>query len=227
MPACQPLEMPGCYGFHSTRPAPRAASQCGVERRPPLQGRSELQAHDATVLQCLAVEIREGLGRSPSRAIRHPVPSQAPHIVSRRSPCVMPGRRFRPSVSQLSSDLLDHEFPSVERDRATGALALQLWVEMPMISLPSHINLPVDTAITKNRPRGCSEQATLRNRVCTFARTRPFDVNATWSVPPSMTIYVGPRRLAPELPRSASDPRPTSPCRGARAPGSGRWYCRW
>src|SRR5947208_3111230 len=72
-----------------------------------------------------------------------------------------------------------------------------------------------------------SEQAILRNRVCTFARARPFDVNATWSVPPSMTIYVGPRRLAPELLRSASDPRRTSPCHGARAPGSGRWYCHW
>ena len=45
-----------------------------------------------------------------------------------------------------------------------------------------------------------SEQAILRDRVCTFARTRPFDVDdATWSVPSSMTIYVGRRRLAPEL----------------------------
>src|SRR6266516_3912754 len=33
-----------------------------------------------------------------------------------------------------------------------------------------------------------SEQAILRNGVCTFARTRPFDVNATCSVPPSKTI---------------------------------------
>jgi hypothetical protein len=35
------------------------------------------------------------------------------------------------------------------------------------------------------------------------------------------------RRLAPELPRSASDPRPASPWRGARAPGSERSCCRW
>jgi len=45
MPARQPLEMPDRYRFHSTRPAPWEASQCGVGRRPPVQGRSELQAH--------------------------------------------------------------------------------------------------------------------------------------------------------------------------------------
>src|SRR5215468_8630231 len=73
MPARQPLEMPGRYGFHSTRPAAWEACQCGVERRPPVQGRSELQAHDTTVLQCLAVEVREGLGRSPGP--RHPSPA--------------------------------------------------------------------------------------------------------------------------------------------------------
>jgi hypothetical protein len=32
-------------------------------------------------------------------------------------------------VSQLSGDLLDHELPSVERDRVTGALALQLSID--------------------------------------------------------------------------------------------------
>ena len=65
MPIRQPLEMPGRYCFHSTRPTPWEASQCGVERRPPVQERSELQAHEATMLQCLAVEVRKGLGRSP------------------------------------------------------------------------------------------------------------------------------------------------------------------
>jgi len=45
---------------------------------------------------------------------------RVPHTGSRRSPCVMPRRCFRPSVSQLSGDLLDHELPSVERDRVTG-----------------------------------------------------------------------------------------------------------
>jgi hypothetical protein len=40
-------------------------------------------------------------------------------------PCVMPTRCFRPSVSPLYGDLLDHELPCVERD-VTGALALQL-----------------------------------------------------------------------------------------------------
>jgi hypothetical protein len=61
-------------------------------------------------------------------------------------------------VSQLSGDLLDPELSSIERDRATGALALQLSMERgrgePMISLPSHTDLPVDTAITKSRPPG-------------------------------------------------------------------------
>ena len=33
------MEMPGRYGFHSTRPAPWEASQCGVERRPPVQSK--------------------------------------------------------------------------------------------------------------------------------------------------------------------------------------------
>src|SRR6516165_12667095 len=51
------------FPFHA--PGAMEAGWCGVERRPPVQGRSELQAHDATVLQCLAVEVREGLGRSP------------------------------------------------------------------------------------------------------------------------------------------------------------------
>ena len=51
------------FPFHS--PSAIEAGWCGVERRPPVQGRSELQAHDATVLQCLAVEVREDLGRSP------------------------------------------------------------------------------------------------------------------------------------------------------------------
>jgi hypothetical protein len=123
--------MPGRYGFHSTRPAPWEASQCGVERRPPVQGRSELQAHDTTVLQCLAVEVREGLGRSPGPRHTSPASFLGTPQDSGRSPCVMPRRRFRPSVSQLSGDLLDHELPSAERDRVTGALALQLDPDEP------------------------------------------------------------------------------------------------
>ena len=51
------------FPFHS--PGAMEAGWCGVERRPPVPGRSELQAHDATVLQSLAAEVREGLGRSP------------------------------------------------------------------------------------------------------------------------------------------------------------------
>jgi hypothetical protein len=48
---------------------------------------------------------------------------------SGRLPCVMPRGSIRRSVSQLSGDLLDHELPSVERDRVTGALALQLSID--------------------------------------------------------------------------------------------------
>src|SRR5215471_19160055 len=35
MPARQPLEMPGRYGFHSTRPAPWDVRSCGVDAEPP------------------------------------------------------------------------------------------------------------------------------------------------------------------------------------------------
>src|SRR4051794_36897243 len=51
------------FPFHSS--GVMEAGWCGVERRPPVQGRSKLQPHDTTVLQCLAVEVGEGLGRSP------------------------------------------------------------------------------------------------------------------------------------------------------------------
>ena len=84
--------MPGRYRFHSTRPAPWEASQCGVERRPPVQGRSELQAHEATVLQCLAVEVREGLGRSPGPCHTSSASFLGTPQGSGRSPGVMPGQ---------------------------------------------------------------------------------------------------------------------------------------
>jgi hypothetical protein len=67
----------------------------------------------------------------------------------RRALC--PRGSVRPLVSQLTGDLLDHELPSVERDRVTGALSLQLSIDR---SLPSHTNLPVDTAIMKSRAPG-------------------------------------------------------------------------
>ena len=86
------MEMPGRYGFHSTRPAPWEAGQCGVERRPPVQGRSELQAHEATVLQCLAVEVREGLGRSPGPCHTSSASFLGTPQGSGRSPGVMPGQ---------------------------------------------------------------------------------------------------------------------------------------
>jgi hypothetical protein len=98
------------FPFHS----PAAMGGVSVWRRAStaVQGRSELQPHDATVLQCLAVEVREGLGRHTSSAFFLGTPQN-----SGRSPCVVPRRRFLPSVSKLSGDLLDHELPSAERDR--------------------------------------------------------------------------------------------------------------
>ena len=48
------------------------AGLCGVERRPPVQERSELQAHEATMLQCLAPEVRRigKIARAVSYVIR-------------------------------------------------------------------------------------------------------------------------------------------------------------
>ena len=76
MPARQPLEMPGCYRFHSTRRAPwkRVSVASSVDRH-------ELQAHDATVLQCLAVGVGKAWEDRPGCAIRHLLPSSAPHKI--------------------------------------------------------------------------------------------------------------------------------------------------
>jgi hypothetical protein len=56
---------------------------------------------------------------------------------------------FRPLALQQSGHLLDHELPSVERDRVTGALALQLSIDRRLggnaiISLATRTTLPVD-----------------------------------------------------------------------------------
>ena len=71
----------------------------------------------------LAAEVSEGLGRSPgpchtSSASFLSTPHRFAKVAER-----MPG--------QLSGDLLDHELSSVERDRVTGALALQLDSDEP------------------------------------------------------------------------------------------------
>ena len=60
--------------------------------RPPVQGRSELQAHQATVLECLAVEVREGLGRSPGPCHTSSASFLGTPQGSGRSPGVMPGQ---------------------------------------------------------------------------------------------------------------------------------------
>ena len=88
------------------------------------------------------------MGRSPAP---HTLHSTAPTQVRDGRRALCPRGSVRPLVSQLTGDLLDHELPSAERDRVTGALSLQLNIDR---SLPSHTNLPVDTAIMKSRPPG-------------------------------------------------------------------------
>ena len=142
MPARQPLEMPGRYCFHSTLPAPwkRVSAALSVDRQ------SKSGVNFSRTRQCFSVSLsRSGKAWEdrPDRAICHIRFVPGTQRGSRRSPCVMPRGSFRPSVSLLSGDLLDHELPSVERDRVTGALALQLSIDRclggdPMISLPSH-----------------------------------------------------------------------------------------
>ena len=82
--------------FHS--PAAMEAGWCGLERRPPVQGWSELQAHDATVLQSLAVEVREGLGRSPGLCHTSSASLLGAHKDSGQLPCAVPRRSFRRRV---------------------------------------------------------------------------------------------------------------------------------
>ena len=102
MPARQPLEMPGRYGFHSARPAPwkRVSAALSVDR----QSKSGVNFRRAR-RRCFSVWLsRSGKAREdrPDRAIRHPIHSWAPHTASRRSPCAKPRGSFRPLVSQLS-----------------------------------------------------------------------------------------------------------------------------
>jgi hypothetical protein len=124
MPIRQPLEMPGRYCFHSTRPVPwkRLSVASSVDR----QSKSRVNFR-RTRRRCFRVWFpssgKAWAGR-PDRAIRHPLPSKALHTGWRRLPCVMQRSGFRLFVSQLSGDLLDHELSPVERDCVTGALAL-------------------------------------------------------------------------------------------------------
>src|SRR3954451_3518231 len=108
-------------------PLPRRheSGLCGVERRPPVQKRSELQAHEATMLRCLAVEsgkAREGL---PGSCHASSASFLAPHQVSRWSPCVHVNGQLRPLVSQLSCcDLLlrQQAFASAAKPAGSNSL---------------------------------------------------------------------------------------------------------
>ena len=50
--------------FPFRSPGDMEAGWCGVERRSSVQERSEIQAQEATMLQCLALEVREGFSLS-------------------------------------------------------------------------------------------------------------------------------------------------------------------
>ena len=94
MPIRQQLEMPGCYYFHSTRPAPwkLVSAALSVDR----QSKSGVNFR-RTRRGCFSVWLsRSGKAWEdrPDRAIRHPLHSWAPHTGSRRSPCVMPRAAF-------------------------------------------------------------------------------------------------------------------------------------
>ena len=65
--------------------------------------RSELQAHDATVLQCLAFEVSEGLGRSPGPRHTSSASFLGTPQDSGRLPCFMPRRCFRTVVSSCQA----------------------------------------------------------------------------------------------------------------------------
>lgn len=91
MPARKPLEMPGRYCFHSTRPAPwkPVGVAWSVERQAPVQEWSELQARETTMLQCVAVEVRKGSERSTGPSHTLPASFLAPKEVrdGRRTLC--------------------------------------------------------------------------------------------------------------------------------------------
>jgi hypothetical protein len=89
MPARQPLEMPGRYGFHSTRPAPwkRVSAALSVDR----QSKSGANFR-RTRRRCFSVWLsRSGKAWEdrPDRAIRHPLHSWHPTQVrdDRRALC--------------------------------------------------------------------------------------------------------------------------------------------
>ena len=86
MPARQPLEMPGRYRFHSTRPAPWKRVSVASTASP------------RAVLQCPAVEVREGLGRSPGLCHTSSASLLGAHKDSGQLPCAVPRRSFRRRV---------------------------------------------------------------------------------------------------------------------------------
>ena len=132
MPARQPLEMPGRYRFHSTRPAPwKRVSVASSTARVP-----------RAVLQCPAVEVREGLGRSPGRAIGHPfIPRHSTQVrdglrASCRGAAFDLRCRSCQATSSITSTVPLNEIASPAR-LASNSAYIGAWVEMPMISLPS------------------------------------------------------------------------------------------
>jgi hypothetical protein len=119
MPARLPLEMPGRYRFHSTRPAPWKRVSVASTASP------------RAVLQCPAVEVREGLGRSPRprptfhayatrlpRRARNRLRSPRRGVAVRAPRLFQPRRRFPPRTADLQSNRLVAREPGKAADSA-------------------------------------------------------------------------------------------------------------
>ena len=130
MPARQPLEMPGRYRFHSTRPAPWKRVSVASTSSP------------RAVLQCRLSRSGKAWEDRPGRAIRHP-------LIPRHSTQARDGRRALcrgaafdlrcrscQATSSITSSVPLNEIASPAGLPSNSAY-IGAWVEMPMISLPS------------------------------------------------------------------------------------------
>jgi hypothetical protein len=98
-------------------------------------------ASPRAVLQCPAVEVREGLGRSPGRAIGHLIPRHSTQVrdglrASCRGAAFDLRCRSCQATSSITSTVPLNEIASAAR-LASNSAYIGAWVEMPMISLPS------------------------------------------------------------------------------------------
>src|SRR3954470_14722960 len=120
--------MHGCYRFHSTRPAPWKRISVAMSVDGQAKGGANFRR---TTRRWFGVWLwRSGNAGKIARPCHTTSASfRGTAQDLGRLPCVMPRGSIRRPVSQLSGNLLDHELPSVERDRVAGALALQLGID--------------------------------------------------------------------------------------------------